>query len=126
MKRNFLTIVALLATLTIGAQTQEVFSPYQATALRLPSVPIVVNDPYFSIWSPYDKLTEGTTRHWTDDEMPLTGLLRVDGTLYRFMGAEKEYVLEPVAAMADQGAWHAKVRSIRNTGRISTRENTLG
>ena len=109
MKRNFLTIVALLATLTIGAQTQEVFSPYQATALRLPSVPIVVNDPYFSIWSPYDKLTEGTTRHWTDDEMPLTGLLRVDGTLYRFMGAEKEYVLEPVAAMADQGAWHAKV-----------------
>ena len=109
MKRKFLTLVALLATLSVGAQTSEVFSPYQATALRLPSVPIVVNDPYFSIWSPYDKLTDGTTRHWTNDEMPLTGMLRVDGTTYRFMGAEKEYVLDPIAAMADQGAWHAKI-----------------
>ena len=102
MKRKFLTLVALLATLSVGAQTSEVFSPYQATALRLPSVPIVVNDPYFSIWSPYDKLTDGTTRHWTNDEMPLTGMLRVDGTTYRFMGAEKEYVLDPIAAMAMQ------------------------
>lgn len=63
------------------------FQPYVETDLRLPSVPIVVNDPYFSIWSPFDTLNEGDTRHWTHQEKPLEGLLRVDGVTYRFMGA---------------------------------------
>lgn len=63
------------------------FQPYVETDLRLPSVPIVVNDPYFSIWSPFDTLNEGDTSHWTHQEKPLEGLLRVDGVTYRFMGA---------------------------------------
>ena len=78
-------IFALLTVCTALAGCQQdqqpatdLFTPYAPTELRLPSVPIVVNDPYFSIWSPYDKLTDGPTRHWTDDEKPLLGLLRVD------------------------------------------------
>ena len=109
MKRIFMLAVACVLTMYIVAQTAEVFKPYKATNLRLPSVPLVVSDPYFSVWSPYDKLTDGTTRHWTNDEKPLDGLLRVDGVTYRFMGAEQEYILEPIAPMADETAWSASV-----------------
>ena len=78
---------AVLSSTLLSAQTAEMFQPYVETDLRLPSVPIVVNDPYFSIWSPFDTLNEGDTRHWTHQEKPLEGLLRVDGVTYRFMGA---------------------------------------
>lgn len=108
MKRNILTLLILIGTLTF-AQKPEFFKPYASTDLRLPSVPLIVNDPYFSIWSPYDKLTDGTTRHWTNDEKPILGLLRVDGTTYRFMGAEQEYVLASIAPMADEERWEAKI-----------------
>ena len=108
MKRNILTLLILVSALA-NAQKPEFFKPYASTDLRLPSVPLIVNDPYFSIWSPYDKLTDGTTRHWTNDEKPILGLLRVDGTTYRFMGAEQEYVLASIAPMADEERWEAKI-----------------
>ncbi len=108
MKRNILTLLILVSALAY-AQKPEFFKPYAKTDLRLPSVPLIVNDPYFSIWSPYDKLTDGTTRHWTNDEKPILGLLRVDSTTYRFMGAEQEYVLSSIAPMADEVRWEAKV-----------------
>lgn len=94
------------AALSLSAQTAEFFSPYKETKLRMPSVPLVVSDPYFSIWSPYDKLTDGNTAHWTSDEKPLEGLLRVDGTTYRFMG-NRQTVLEPVLPMGVDQAWEA-------------------
>lgn len=105
-----LMTAAVLAVATAGqAQTSEIFQPYQSTDLRLPSVPLVVNDPYFSVWSPFDQLTDGTTRHWTDAEKPILGLLRVDGTTYRFMGKEQEYVLQSIAPMADEERWEGLV-----------------
>ncbi len=107
--RKFLMSIALFAAaFTANAQTPETFKPYKATSLRLPSVPLVVSDPYFSIWSPYDKLTDGDTRHWTNDEKPLEGLLRVDGKTYRFMGAKEKTSLESIAPMASEEAWKAK------------------
>ena len=62
--KKIVFLIALAAICMMGsAQNAEFFRPYKQTNLRLPSVPLVVSDPYFSVWSPYDKLTDGSTRH---------------------------------------------------------------
>ena len=110
--RKSLLLLAVLATATIiQAQNQDYFTPYKQTALRLPSVPLLLNDPYFSFWSPYDKLTDGTTKHWDNQQKAMDGLLRVDGKVYRFMGSQRSTKLLAVAPMGNKGGYKAKVRT---------------
>ena len=50
------------------------------------AVPLFTSDPYFSIWSSADKLTDDHTRHWTGHRQSMCGILTVDGEHFRFMG----------------------------------------
>ena len=117
MKKKIIFGAAMLfMTIAAKAQNAGLFLPYQTTDLRVPSVPLIVNDPYFSIWSPYDQLNEGITRHWTNDEKPLGGWLRVDGKTYCFMGADRD-VFKTIAPMADEGGWKARyTREVQQDG----------
>ena len=54
--------------------------------LRAPSVPLITVDPYFSVWSAADKLTETDTEHWSGKPNTIIGTATIDGTDYIFMG----------------------------------------
>ncbi len=59
---------------------------------RNPATPLIAFDPYFSIWSMADNLTDQNTKHWTGTEMPMRGFARIDGTPYRWMGRSPDAI----------------------------------
>ena len=69
--------------------------PAFAADFRPPAVPLVVHDPYFSIWSMANHLYDGPTKHWTGTVHSLTSVIRIDGTPFRVMGVEPRAV-EPL------------------------------
>ncbi len=81
MKRPFLYTVIVFCWISSawGADVPEPF--------RAPAIPLITMDPYISCWSFSDNLFDQDTRHWTGHAHPMTGLLRVDRKVYRFMGA---------------------------------------
>jgi len=76
-----------LFLLLVGTSTAT-----HAETLRPPAVPLVTFDPYLSVWSDTDTLTERNTIHWTHRDHSLVSLIRVDGKTYRLMGAEPKGV----------------------------------
>ncbi|MCX5683683.1 MAG: DUF4964 domain-containing protein, partial [Planctomycetota bacterium] len=104
----FLMTLAAVAALDAGAGAGET----AGKALRPPSVPLVACDPYFSIWSPADKLTDAETVHWTGKPHRLHSMISVDGKAYRLMGAEPA----DVAALPQTGLTVLPTRTIYEFG----------
>ena len=54
--------------------------------LRAPAFPLITVDPFFSIWSATDRLTDSETVHWTGFSNVINAVATIDGKPYRFMG----------------------------------------
>ncbi|MBP6196092.1 MAG: DUF4965 domain-containing protein [Fermentimonas sp.] len=111
MKKNglLLTLISFIALLSCGktANKSIVIATDLTTELRAPSYPLVTVDPYFNAWSNVNNLYDDQVRHWTEKEFPLLGALRVDGTIYRFMGVEK-LPLKTILPTSHEEKWEGK------------------
>jgi hypothetical protein len=88
--------LALLASLSGLAA-----APLRATEAFQPrAVPLVTTDPYFSIWSFTDHLTDDVTRHWTGTPQALESMIKIDGAVYRLMGKPVEEEALPQVGLA--------------------------
>jgi len=66
--------------------------PLVAGAFRPPAVPLVSCDPFFSVWSAADKLTDAETTHWAGAKQPISVTLEADGKTWRLCGLEPQSV----------------------------------
>ncbi len=81
MTRVSLLFAVVFATFRIFLGSSASFRP--------PAVPLIVQDPYISIWSPADNLFETDTIHWTGDPISFFGMLIIDGKCFRWMGSDQ-------------------------------------
>ena len=85
----------------IGVYSQE-------KNFRLPAVPLVTNNPYFSIWSFSNNPAEDWPRHWTGSVQAMACFATIDGKVFRLMG----HTHMAVPAMALKGTEVLPTRSI--------------
>lgn len=105
--RNIFLFSFLLMWILTGCQpSANPFQPEKTSELRAPAYPLITMDPYISAWSFTDHLYDDAVRHWTGRKHPLTGAIRVDGLVYRFMGVE-ELPLKPFLPTAAIEKWEA-------------------
>lgn len=82
VQTTLVIFLCLLCPGLIRAQSTDKFRP--------PAVPLVTHDPYFSIWSMNDNLTDDRTKHWTGARHGLYSMARIDGKAYRLMGPRSD------------------------------------
>ena len=62
--------------------------PCVLLAFRPPAVPLVQCDPFFSVWSAANRLTDAETTHWSGARQPISITIELDGRTWRLCGAE--------------------------------------
>ena len=81
-------------------------------SFRPPAVPLIVNDPYMSVWSMSDKLTDEWPKHWTEQNHTMCGLIRIDGQSYRFMGGKLTLAMREVPVIEQTALQVTPTRTI--------------
>src|SRR5665213_1830695 len=103
MKKTLLLILTVAFSLAHGQNT------------KAPAYPLITHNTYFSIWSFTHDLNASSTKHWTGKDQSLLGLIKVDGTVYRFMGKEPtEY--RTILPAADEQPYQCKYTETQPAG----------
>jgi hypothetical protein len=61
-------------------------SPIHAIVFRPPAIPLITTDPFTQVWMRGDTSTSAGVTHWDGASKSTTGLIRVDGQTYTFLG----------------------------------------
>ena len=69
-----------------------------------PAYPLILHDPYLSIWSMTDTLNAEPTKHWTGENHALLGMLKVDNMFYRLIGKEEQQ-FQSLVSTAEDGSY---------------------
>ena len=88
MKQQWMTLVWGVMVLLFSSCGDTKIKHDSKNELRPPAYPLVTIDPYTSGWVFSDCLYDAPVKHWTGKDFPLIGVAKVDGQVYRFMGAE--------------------------------------
>ena len=78
-KKTAVTIGAFAIAAAINVSLTGCAAVAAPPSLRPPATPLVTTDPFLSIWSKADRLTDASTQHWTNRDQPLVSLVRIDG-----------------------------------------------
>ncbi|MCC6143663.1 MAG: DUF4965 domain-containing protein [Candidatus Hydrogenedentes bacterium] len=105
MKVVWLSVI--LGVLSVCSAAEE----FTVCGFRAPAIPLVTIDPYTSVWSYTDHLSDDWPVHWTGAVHAMSGMARVDGEVYRFMGPE---------AVAPKPARPTNVGEVRPTQTVYT------
>ncbi len=104
MKKTFLILAALCSFAAAKGFGGDII----ANGVRPSAYPLITIDPYTSAWSMTDRLYDQSVKHWTGKDFPLIGVLKVDGEIYRFMGAETVSAETVVPSSQAKTGWSAK------------------
>src|ERR1019366_3771582 len=69
---------------------------------RPPAVPLITHNPYFSVWSMADKLTDEDTKHWTGALARKGRVLRIEGMTAGVMGGPGRAALALAPVVMEQ------------------------
>jgi len=98
-------ILIILGTLAVIAGVQSAI-PDHATTTRPPAFPLAVRNPYTNFWLSKNELPGNWPNFWTGSVKAWTGLVRVDGETYVWMGNPRNAGGQLVGTLATQ-TWTA-------------------
>lgn len=85
----------LITFLYLKYLEQEIRRADRVKIRRAASIPLVLHDPFFSIWSNADHLYDKDTVHWSGVQQKIRGYIQTDDMRYCFMGDAENHEVIP-------------------------------